>query len=127
MAKTTLNLTEIKSGNNVGWYVASQAMNTATIKFLNENGKVLATAYKNNKSTDYQIIGQGNFDFTGKALHIEIDIPQSQQISQSIASSGITDNVANKVGHIYSFCFEDYTDADYNDFYINVCGWSKKG
>ena len=31
------------------------------------------------------------------------------------------------VGQIYTFCIEDSTDEDYNDFYINIAAWDKKG
>ncbi|MBQ2885558.1 MAG: hypothetical protein IJE43_17675 [Alphaproteobacteria bacterium] len=47
--------------------------------------------------------------------------------SQTNNCNSITDSNANKVGQIYSFCIEDQGDEDYNDFYINVSAWSRKG
>lgn len=127
MATKRFNLTEVETGNNIGWYVASQAMFTGIIKFIDEKGTVLAKAEKTSKSQSYKVLGNGNFDFNGKSLHIEIEIYESNEIRQSISSNSITDSNANKVGQIYSFCIEDQGDEDYNDFYINVSAWSRKG
>lgn len=60
-------------------------------------------------------------------LFLDIDIPQSSEIRQSISANSITDSLARKVGQIYTFCIEDSTDEDYNDFYINIAAWDKKG
>lgn len=49
MATKRLNLTEVETGNNVGWYVASQAMFTGTIKLVDEKGTVLAKAEKHDR------------------------------------------------------------------------------
>ncbi len=127
MATKRFNLTEVETGNNVGWYVASQAMFTGTIKLVDEKGTVLAKAEKYDRCQLYTVLGNGNFDFYGKSLHVEIEINESSEIRQSIASNSITDSNANKVGQIYSFCIEDQGDEDYNDFYINISAWSRKG
>ncbi len=127
MATKRLNLTEVETGNNVGWYVASQAMFTGIIKLVDEKGTVLAKAEKHDRCQLYTVLGNGNFDFYGKSLHVEIEINESSEIRQSIASNSITDSNANKVGQIYSFCIEDQGDEDYNDFYINISAWSRKG
>ena len=37
------------------------------------------------------------------------------------------DQRARKVGYVYDFCIEDWTDDDYNDVYVNIVGWAKKG
>lgn len=62
-----------------------------------------------------------------RKLFLDIDIPQSSEILQSISANSITDSLARKVGQIYTFCIEDSTDEDYNDFYINIAAWDKKG
>lgn len=61
-------------------------------------------------------MGNGNFDYKGNKLFLDIDIPQSSEIRQSISANSITDSLARKVGQIYTFCIEDSTDEDYNDF-----------
>ena len=62
-----------------------------------------------------------------RKLFLDIDIPQSSEIRQSISANSITDSLARKVGQIYTFSIEDSTDEDYNDFYINIAAWDKKG
>lgn len=62
-----------------------------------------------------------------RKLFLDIDIPQRSEIRQSISANSITDSLARKVGQIYTFCIEDSTDEDYNDFYINIAAWDKKG
>lgn len=62
-----------------------------------------------------------------RKLFLDIDIPQSSEIRQSISANSITDSLARKVGQIYTFCIEDSTDEDNNDFYINIAAWDKKG
>lgn len=62
-----------------------------------------------------------------RKLFLDIGIPQSSEIRQSISANSITDSLARKVGQIYTFCIEDSTDEDYNDFYINIAAWDKKG
>lgn len=32
-----------------------------------------------------------------------------------------------KVGYVYDFCIEDSEDDDFNDVYVNIVGWAKKG
>ena len=47
---------------------------------------------------------------------LHVDIPASAKINQSITANNVTDSHAGKVGQVYSFCIEDSTDEDYNDF-----------
>ena len=106
MASQKYILTEIKKGYNLSWYVCSQCYYTGT---------------------SYQSLAQGHVDFTGNELYLSVEIPQSTEIRQSITANSVTDAHAVKVGQVYGFCIEESTDEDYNDFYIDVVGWAKKG
>ena len=101
MAKKKFNLTEIKKGYNIAWTVCSQCLFTGTITLTDDAGTVYFQYPKTNSSTSYQVLGQGHRDFTGDVLYLHVEV--------------------------YSFCIEDSTDEDYNDFYINIVGWAKKG
>ena len=127
MAKKRFELTEVKKGNNISWFIASQAYYTGSIKLSDESGKVYVDVSKRTTSTNYTVVGNGNFDYKGNKLFLDIDIPQSSEIRQSISANSITDSLARKVGQIYNNCIEDSTDEDYNDFYINIAAWDKKG
>ena len=126
MAKKEFKLTEIKKGYNIAWTVCSQCLFTGTITLTDNAGKVYFQYPKTNRSTSYQVLGQGYHDFTGDVLYLYVDIPESAEINQSITANNVTDSHAGKVGQVYSFCIEDSTDEDYNDFYINIVGWAKK-
>lgn len=39
MAKRRFDLTEVKKGNNISWFIASQAYYTGCIKLSDESGK----------------------------------------------------------------------------------------
>ncbi len=127
MASQKYILMEIKKGYNLSWYVCSQCYYTGTIKLYDDTGKVYFTCSKTSGSTSYQSLAQGHDDFTGNELYLSVEIPQSTKIQQSITANSVTDAHAVKVGQVYGFCIEDYNDEDYNDFYIDVVGWAKKG
>jgi hypothetical protein len=44
----------------------------------------------------------------------------------SSSSNAILDKQSNTVGFVYDYCVEDWLDKDYNDYYINIVGWTKK-
>lgn len=127
MATKKYILSEIKKGYNICWFVASQSYYTAKIRLYDDTGKTYFDKPKNTRSTNFNVIDHNNGDFTGNTLYLSVDIPESREIKQSITSNLITDNSAEKVGQVYAFCIEDSTDEDYNDLYINIVGWSKKG
>ncbi len=128
MEKKEFNLTEIKKGYNISWYVCTQTASCpVTVKLTDASGKVYFTCSKNNGSTKLQVLNQGYADVANDNLKLSIDIPGSEEIKQSITANNVTDSVANKVGQVYAFCIEDWTDEDYNDVYVNVVGWSKQG
>ena len=127
MASQKYILTEIKKGYNLSWYVCSQCYYAGTIKLYDDTGKVYFTCSKTSGSTSYQSLAQGHDDFTGNELYLSVEIPQSTKIQQSITANSVTDAHAVKVGQVYGFCIEDSTDEGYNDFYIDVVGWAKKG
>lgn len=41
--------------------------------------------------------------------------------------NGVIDGNAHIVGRTMSVCVEDGTDNDYNDLYITLASWKKKG
>lgn len=128
MAKKEFKLTEFKKGYNIAWYVCTQtAAYPVTVKLFDDSGKTYFSCSKLNASTNLQVLSQDHDDIVGCNLTLSIDIPSSKEIKQSITSSNVTDCVANKVGQVYTFCIEDWTDEDYNDVYVNVIGWLKKG
>lgn len=127
MATKEFKLTEIKKGDNICWFVASQSYYCSTIRLYDDKGNEYFKLYKETRNCDFHVVGQGYADFTGNELFLSVDILESDDIKQSITANNVTDSNAGKIGQVYAFCFEDANDEDFNDLYINITGWDKKG
>jgi hypothetical protein len=128
-ASTTLYLKNFKPNDFMAWHVVTQAGNTATI-VLKDNNKVYCTAKKTNRSGDIQMIEEGSAFYGGAGdLRVEITVNEGAQkdLDVSPSSNAILDKQSNTVGFVYTYCVEDWLDKDYNDFYIHIVGWNKKG
>ncbi len=127
MAKDTKFLRNFKKGDYLVWSVCSQCYYTGKVT-MKDDTKTYFTAEKTSPITSLQNLGKGSVDYAGGAnLRIEIDVPQSTGLDVTNQSSAILDKKSNNVGFVYDFCVEDSDDDDYNDFYINIVGWNKKG
>ena len=127
--KATYFLQNISSGNFMLWNVCSQAGSKAKI-VLKDDTKVYFTIEK--KTFDHNLIklGQDSADYKGGSnlrLEIEVTDHPDLDIRQSINSYNITDQKSNIVGCGYAYCIEDHEDDDYNDYYIDIVAWNKKG
>lgn len=124
----TYKVQTFKKNDYMVWHVCTQCLNLGKIVFKDDS-KTYFSVEKSSYSTDLQHIGQGGAFYEGGSnLRIELTVYNSGVDQKaSINSFGITDNVGGIVGNGYNFCIEDGTDNDYNDFYINVVAWNKKG
>lgn len=129
MAKKELYLPELKKGYYIFWNICTQCYNSCTVEMKGDNGDGNRYFKYSKTSTDtgLTVMGENSADLKDNDLKIMIDIPAASSIKTSNNSSIITDSDGLTVGNVYSFCVEDYTDNDYNDIYINVVGWKKKG
>lgn len=126
MATKSYILSEISQGNNFCWYVCTQCMYSANVKIYDDT-KTYFDGHKTTRSTSLQVMGQGWADLAGQQLKIDIDIPEASEIKQSLSSANISDTMGRKVGCVYDLCIEDSTDDDFNDIYLNIAAWSRKG
>lgn len=126
-ASLTFELEQFPKGYFLAWSVSTQCWNTVNVT-LKVGNTVYFSGSKNNHSTDLQIIHQSNrmHDCNGTAI-LTITVNEASTLKQSITSGAINDQRARKVGYVYDFCIEDSTDDDYNDVYVNIVGWAKKG
>lgn len=122
------DVSEIKRGYFVCWNVCSQAMYKSTIVLKDKKtGREYFNIKKTNPSTTMQFLGQGYADVAGDELQLIVTSEVDTDLYQSINSYNVTDNNAKTVGHGYNFCFEDGSDNDFNDVYVNLIGWKNKG
>jgi hypothetical protein len=128
-SSTTLYLKNFKANDFLAWHVVTQTAGTGKI-ILKDNNKVYFTAEKTNHSADIQLLAEGSAFYGGAGdLRVEITVNEGAQkdLDVSPSSNAILDKQSNTVGFVYDYCVEDWLDKDYNDYYINIVGWTKKG
>ena len=120
----TIQLGAFDKGEYLSWFVTTQASYEVTIT-LKDDGKTYFTGKK--KSTNIAPpLAIGNDVYTGNNLRLEISIPESDDIKTLPTMSAIITNTGKICGHNFICCGEDWNDADYNDFYVNIVGWQSK-
>lgn len=121
-------LREFQNGDFMLWSVCSQAYNKFTV-VIKDDKKTYANIKKTDTSTSLKKLSQDSSEYKGGSnLRVEVTFDNKKvEVKESILSGGITDSVSNTVGYVYTYCIEDGTDDDYNDVYINIVAWRKKG
>lgn len=126
-ASLSFELQEFKNGYFLAWEVLTQCQNTVSV-VLKVGNEVYINANKTNGGTYLQKIAQDSKDLNSNNIPIlTITVNESSLLKQNITSGAINDQKARKVGYVYDFCIEDQNDDDYNDVYVNIVGWAKKG
>lgn len=122
--KVTIRLDAFDKGEYLSWFVTTQAAYDVTVE-LKDDSK---SYFRNNKGTMdiAPPLAVGNDVYTGNNLRVEISIPESDDIKTLPTMTAIITNTGKIVGHNFICCGEDWNDADYNDFYINIVGWKSK-
>lgn len=124
---TTFEFGEFKPGYFVAWNITSQCMNTGNVK-ITCGGKTLVSADKSSRSTNLTLLSQGSATLSTGAVVVTVTINEATvELKNSKTGGAILDNAGRKVGYVYDVCIEDSTDDDYNDIYINLVGWERKG
>lgn len=124
---TSFQFDEFKPEYFLAWNITSQCMNTGDV-LISCNGSTLVEASKSSKDTSLTMLAQGHGSMPGDILDVTVTIKEAtQELKISKSGSAIMDNAGRKVGYVYDVCVEDGSDDDYNDIYINLVGWAKKG
>lgn len=122
--KVTINLGEFEKGEYLSWFVTTQASYEVTMT-LRDDKKIYFKGTKKELNIAPPL-AVGNDTYTGTNLRLEISIPESEDIKVIPSMTSIITNTGKVVGHSFTGCGEDWNDADYNDFYINIVGWKSK-
>jgi hypothetical protein len=111
----------------LAWTISSQCYNTGKVT-IKSGGNVLVEAHKNSRNCNFTMLNQSHADINSNIVQVEVEIKEAvNELKNSKTGGAILDNAGRKVGYVYSVCIEDGADDDYNDIYINLVGWSKKG
>jgi hypothetical protein len=110
------------------WNVCTQCVNTGKVELKDDSTKYFSME-KTNPGRDLQQLAKGGAFYKGGTnLRIEVTIYNtSTEQDASVNQFGITTRTGEMVGNGYTICVEDSTDKDYNDFYITLTAWKKKG
>lgn len=122
--KVTIQLGAFDKGEYLSWFVTTQAAYEVTIT-LKDDSKTYFTGKKKSMNIAPPL-AIGNDVYTGNNLRLEISIPESDDIKTLPTMSAIISDTGKICGHNFICCGEDWNDADYNDFYINIVGWKSK-
>lgn len=128
MANTaTYYVPNFQKGDHMYWAIASKAGSKAYI-VLKDDNKIYLEVKKEESTLTFKNLALGTATYEGgKNLRIEIIVYDYEKldIKSSINSFNITDTKSRIVGYGYNYCIEDWTDNDYNDYYINLVAWVK--
>lgn len=125
MAQKTFNIDSFPQGYFMSWFVTTQAAFAITASLSDSSG-----TYFSGTKTSINInppLAQGAANVGGTNLALNINIPQSAEILNSINSYNITNPSGSIVGYGYNICIEDGTDNDFNDVNIALVAWKSKG
>ncbi len=118
---------EFKKGDFMLWNVCSQCANDFTIEIRDDN-KTYDRIIKSNHDTALQKLSQKAAIYEGGSnLRIVVEFNNTKEIRESAVSGGILDRKGNTVGYSYTYCYEDSEDWDFNDAYLTITAWRKKG
>jgi hypothetical protein len=126
-ATASFELDQFPKGYYLAWEVLTQCMYTVNVS-LTVGSTTYFSASKTNASTSLQRIAFDcrNHDCNGTPV-LTVTVNESKELKPSISSGAINTQRAVKVGYVYDICIEDSEDSDYNDVYVNIVGWLKKG
>ena len=123
----SFELEQFPKGYFLAWTVTTQCRYKVSVT-LKVGNTVYFQAEKRDADTNLQILSQDSriHDCEGTPV-LTIKVNESTKLKQSLTSGAINDLRARKVGYDYDFCIEDSEDDDFNDVYVNIVGWAKKG
>lgn len=124
----TSYLRQFEKNDFMLWSVCSQTIQTFKV-IIQDDKKIYATISKNMSEHNLVKLSQESaFYEGGNNLRIEVQFDDKKvNIKKSQTAGTIMDTQSNTVGFSYTFCMEDGTDDDYNDVYITIIAWKKKG
>lgn len=124
----TVNMPE---NGYISWFVTTQNALPTTVQLNPTYGDPIFTAVKKdsqNTSIDPPLaLGAASIKEGKLTLVVDVNSPFCKELKGKPVLFEITDDNGNLVGKSFSIAMEDYTDEDYNDIYVNIVGWTKKG
>ena len=125
MAQVTVPLTLIPNGWYMSWEMFTQAAFNICVTLQDSE-----TIYVNNKcrqSSSFGTLAEGFEQVQGNNVNLVINISQSSSVSAIAVPNVIQAPTGEIVAYLYTVLVEDSLDKDYNDLYVSIAAWAKKG
>lgn len=126
MARINFELGEFPKGYFVFWTVCTHCANRVNVK-LNVGGSAFFEANKTDSSEELKVIQQKSGTLTAAKPELAIEVEGAAKLQQSMVSGLIADDRAQRVGFVYDFCIESGNADLFDDVYVNIVGWERKG
>ena len=113
----------------ISWFVTTQNALMTRVELRDEKGNVCFSEQKKNEF-DTSIdppLAQGAGFIVGSNLSLTVEVETTSELKGRPVLYDITDDNGNIVGKNFTIALEDYSDNDFNDIYVNIVGWYKKG
>ena len=73
----------------------------------------------------YKFLGEGSDTCAGNQLKVSIENSYPEELQTVVSATQIYGSDGRLKGISYTVCAEDYTDANFSDFCLNVVAWLK--
>ena len=125
MAKKDFNISSFPQGYYMSWFVTTQAAFAVTVTLADTSGVYFANTRQSTEINPPLALGASTIN--GSSLQLTVDIPESDNILNSINSYNITRADGSIVGFGFNISIEDSSDMDFNDVNISLVAWVTKG
>lgn len=126
MARINFELGEFPKGYFLFWTVCTQCANQVNVK-LNSGGSTLFEANKTDGDKSLKVIQQKSGTLSAAKPELVIEVKGTDHLQQRMVSGLIADERAQRVGFVYDFCIESGNADLFDDVYVNIAGWERKG
>ena len=109
----------------MSWFVTTQAAFAVTVTLADTSGVYFANTRQSTEINPPLALGASTIN--GSSLQLTVDIPESDNILNSINSYNITRADGSIVGFGFNISIEDSSDMDFNDVNISLVAWVTKG
>ncbi|WP_270348918.1 hypothetical protein [Bacteroides intestinalis] len=126
--KREIILSGAEKGYALSWSAFTRASRAITISMTDETGHQYFTLNKADEGTGhyaYKFLGEGSDTCAGNQLKVSIENSYPEELQTVVSATQIYGSDGRLKGISYTVCAEDYTDANFSDFCLNVVAWLK--
>ena len=126
--KREIILSGVEKSYALSWSAFTRASRAITVSMTDETGHQYFTLNKADEGTGhyaYKFLGEGSDTCAGSQLKVSIENSYPEELQTVVSATQIYGSDGRLKGISYTVCAEDYTDANFSDFYLNVVAWLK--